>query len=60
MLIVVIDFNQPSYEVMENNTVTIAIALSQPSPAPFEVTIDTMDVSAHGKNLVGSYCTCHV
>ena len=37
---VTINFNQPSYEVMENNTVTIAIALSQPSPAPFQVTID--------------------
>ena len=49
ILIVVVSFNQSSYEVMEDNgTVSLVIALSQPSSMPFEVTINVVDVTAVG------------
>ena len=49
---VVVSFNQSSYEVMEDNgTVSLVIALSQPSSVPFEVSIGTMNVTAVGKFL---------
>ena len=52
--IVVINFNQSSYEVMEN-TVIITIVLTQPSSAPFQITIDTVN----GKSwLVLLYLPC--
>ena len=53
MLIVIINFDQSSYEVTENDAVTIAIVLSTSSSVAFEVTIDTVNVNAHGKMLVG-------
>ena len=50
---VVVSFNQSSYEVMEDNdTVSLVIALSQPSSVPFQVSIGTMDVSAVGKFII--------
>ena len=42
--------SQSSYEVMEDDgTVTLMIELSQPSSEPFQVTVNTMDVTAVGK-----------
>ena len=59
MLIVVINFDQSSYEVMENDTVTITIVSSTSSSTAFQVTIDTVDVNAHGIKLVGLlYLSC--
>ena len=52
MLIVIINFDQSSYEVTENDTVTIGIMLSTSSSMAFKVTIDTVNVNAHGKTLV--------
>ena len=49
---VVVSFNQSSYEVLEDNgTVSLLIALSQPSSVSFEVSVDTMNVTAVGKYL---------
>ena len=43
-------FSQSSYEVMEDDgTVTLTLQLSQMSSVPFEVTVNTMDVTAVGK-----------
>ena len=43
-------FNQSSYEVMEDDgTVILAISLSQTSSVLFEVTVNTMDVTAMSK-----------
>ena len=43
-------FNQSSYDVMEDDgTVTLVISLSQTSSVPFEVTVNTMDVTAMSK-----------
>ena len=48
--IVGVRFSQSSYEVMEGDgTVTLTIQLSQMSSVPFEVTVNTMDVTAVGK-----------
>ena len=42
-------FSQSSYGVMEDDgTVTLVISLSQTSSVPFEVTVNTMDVTAVG------------
>ena len=50
ILIVVVSFNQSSYEVMEDDgTASLVIALSRPSSMPFEVTINTVDMTAVGK-----------
>ena len=47
---VAVSFSRSSYEVMEDNgTVSLVIALSQPSSVPFEVSIGTMNVTAVGK-----------
>ena len=47
---VAVSFSQSSYEVMEDDgTVTLTLQLSQMSSAPFEVTVNTMDVAAIGK-----------
>lgn len=54
MLIVVINFNQSYYE-----TDTVTVTLSQPSPAPFQVTFDIRNFTT-GKQLVGLFYTCHV
>ena len=44
------NFNQSSYEVMENDSlVTLSLELSQVSSVPFNVTINTMDVTAIGR-----------
>ena len=46
-------FSQSSYEVMEDDdTVTLTLQLSQMSSVPFEVTVNTMDVTAVGKEVV--------
>ena len=43
-------FSQSSYEVMEDDgIVTLTLQLSQMSSVPFEVTVNTMDVTAVGK-----------
>ena len=40
-------FSQSSYGVMEDDgTVTLVISLSQTSSVPFEVTVNTVDVTA--------------
>ena len=53
---VAVSFNQSSYEVMEDNgTVSLVIALSQPSSVPFEVSIGTMNVTAVGKFTIAVY-----
>ena len=44
------NFNQSSYEVMENRyEVMIVIELSQPSSEPFDVMISLMNVTANGE-----------
>ena len=44
-----VSFSQPSYGVMEDDgTVTIDILLSQSSSVPFQVVINTTDVTAEG------------
>ena len=48
-----VGFSQSSYEVMEDNgTVSLVIALSQPSSVPFQVSIGTMNVTAVGKFII--------
>ena len=43
-------FSQSSYGVMEDDgTVTLMITLSQQSSVPFQVTLNTMDVTAVGE-----------
>ena len=42
------NFNQLSYEVMENDGALLMITLSQASSVEFEVTIITMEVTAIG------------
>ena len=43
-------FSQSSYGVMEDDgTVTLMLQLSQTSSEPFQVTINTTDVTAVGK-----------
>ena len=50
ILTVVVSFNQSSYEVMEDDgTVSLVIALSQPSSVPFQATINMVDMTAVGK-----------
>ena len=39
----------------DDGTVSLVIALSQPSSVPFEVSIDTMDVTAVGKFIIAVY-----
>lgn len=56
-----INFNQSTYGVMEGDgTLSIHILLSQPSSVPFQVLINTIDVTAEGTfNLAITYvCTC--
>ena len=49
---VAVSFSRSSYEVMEDDgTVSLVIALSQPSSVPFEVSVDTMNVTAVGKHI---------
>ena len=51
--IVGVRFSQSSYEVMEyDGTVTLTLQLSKMSSEPFEVTMNTMDVTAVGKWIV--------
>ena len=45
----VVNFDKPSYEVMENDMVTITIILSQPSSNPFHVAVKTVNVTAFGE-----------
>ena len=46
-------FSQSSYGVMEDDvTVTLVIALSQTSSVSFEVTVNTMDITATGMDIV--------
>ena len=46
---VIVDFDQSAYGVMESDsTVSVGISLSQPSPIPFQVEINTIDVTAEG------------
>ena len=53
MYIVVVNFNQSSYGVMENDgSVTVMILLSQASLVQFEVGINSMDLTATGKNYI--------
>ena len=48
--VVVVNFRQSSYEVMESRTeVTVVIELSQSSSKPFEVMLSLMDVTAECK-----------
>ena len=50
--VVVVKFNQSSYEVMEDDgSVTIMILLSQVSLVQFEVVINPMDLTATGNNV---------
>ena len=50
--VVVVNFNQSSYEVMEDDgSVTIMILLSQVSLVQFEVGINPMDLTATGNNV---------
>ena len=43
-------FSQSSYGVMEDGgTVTLMITLSQPSSLPFQVIVNTMNVTAVGE-----------
>ena len=43
-------FSQSSYGVMEDDgTVTLVISLSQTSSVPFQITVNTMDLTAVGK-----------
>ena len=43
-------FSQSSYRVMEDDgTVTLMITLSQQSSVPFQVIVNTMDVTAVGE-----------
>ena len=52
-LTVTVSFSQSSYGVMEDDgTVTLVIALSQPSSVPFEVTIGTVNMTASSKNVI--------
>ena len=45
-----VSFDQSLYGVMEDNgTVSLVIALSQPSSLPFQVIVETIDVTAAGK-----------
>ena len=51
-----VSFNQSSYEVMEDDgTVSLVIALSQPSSVTFQVSIGTMNVTAVGKFIIAVY-----
>ena len=44
------NFSQSSYGVMEDDgRVTLMIRLSQPSSVPFQVIVNTMDVTALGE-----------
>ena len=45
----VVNFSKPSYEVMENDMVTITIILSQPSSKSFNVTVKTVNATALGR-----------
>ena len=48
--VVEVSFSQSSYGVMEDDgRVTLMIRLSQLSPVPFQVTVDTMNVTAVGE-----------
>ena len=48
-----VTFNQSSYEVMEyDESVTIAILLSQPSSVPFQVVINVTDLTAKSTYLL--------
>ena len=48
--LVEVSFNQSSYGVMEDDgTVSLVIALSQPSSVPFEVIVQTINVTAVGE-----------
>ena len=49
---IAVNFKQSSYEVTESDTVTITIVLNQPSSIPFQVAINTTDITATGKVLV--------
>jgi len=45
-----VEFSSSLYEVMENDDeVTLTLDLSQASSVPFNVTINTMDVTAIGR-----------
>ena len=49
LYLVIVDFDQSAYGVMESDsTVSVGILLSQPSPIPFQVVINTIDVTAEG------------
>ena len=52
-------FSQSSYGVMEDDgTVTLVISLSQTSSVPFEVTVNTMDVTAISEcSIIITRCT---
>ena len=46
-----VTFRQPSYRVMEDSgSVTVMILLSQSLPVPFQVEINTIDVTAKSNN----------
>ena len=48
--VVGVSFSQASYGVMEDDgIVNLTLQLSQMSSVPFEVTVNTMDVTAVGK-----------
>ena len=48
-ILVMVNFNQSSYRVMENDgTVTIIMILSQPSSVQFQVMINVTDFTAIG------------
>ena len=58
-LLVEVSFNQPSYEVMEDDgTVSLVIALSQPSSVPFEVIVETINVTAVGEYVHSIFYVC--
>ena len=52
-IIVVVSFSQSSYEAMEDDgSVTMVVLLSQSSSIPFQLTINTTDVTAESKHVI--------
>ena len=49
LCIVVVNIEQSSYEIRENSSeVTLTLTFSQVSSEPFEVVLNTMDITATG------------
>ena len=49
MHIVVVNFKQSSYTVIEGANIAIEIELNQPSSKPFQVNISSVDITTYGK-----------